>query len=199
MSNVNTKSNVRTIAVTGMLSAVAVVLMYLEIPIPIMTGFIKFDFSDLPALLGAYALGPVAGIIICLIKNVVHLAASQSMLVGELSNFILGSVFVFTAGIVYKKKKSKTGALLGGLCGAMAMGVFSVFSNYLIVYPVYYKLAMPEVVILSLYQAIIPSMKSIMQCLICFNLPFTIVKGLIDVGISMLIYKPLSPLLKGKH
>ena len=183
MSNVNTKSNVRTIAVTGMLSAVAVVLMYLEIPIPIMPGFIKFDFSDLPALLGAYALGPVAGIIICLIKNVVHLAASQSMLVGELSNFILGSVFVFTAGIVYKKKKSKTGALLGGLCGAMAMGVFSVFSNYLIVYPVYYKLAMPEVVILSLYQAIIPSMKSIMQCLICFNLPFTIVKGLIDVGI----------------
>lgn len=124
----------------------------------------------------------MAGIIICLIKNVVHLAASQSMLVGELSNFILGSVFVFTAGIVYKKKKSKTGALLGGLCGAMAMGVFSVFSNYLIVYPVYYKLAMPEVVILSLYQAIIPSMKSIMQCLICFNLPFTIVKGLIDVG-----------------
>ena len=68
MSNVNTKSNVRTIAVTGMLSAVAVVLMYLEIPIPIMPGFIKFDFSDLPALLGAYALGPVAGIIICLIK-----------------------------------------------------------------------------------------------------------------------------------
>ena len=75
MSNVNTKNNVRTIAVTGMLSAVAV-LMYLEIPIPIMPGFIKFDFSDLPALLGAYALGPVAGIIICLIKNVVHLAAS---------------------------------------------------------------------------------------------------------------------------
>lgn len=68
MSNVNTKNNVRTIAVTGMLSAVAVVLMYLEIPIPIMPGFIKFDFSDLPALLGAYALGPVAGIIICLIK-----------------------------------------------------------------------------------------------------------------------------------
>ena len=104
MSNVNTKNNVRTIAVTGMLSAVAVVLMYLEIPIPIMPGFIKFDFSDLPALLGAYALGPVAGIIICLIKNVVHLAASQSMLVGELSNFILGSVFVAFAGIVYKKK-----------------------------------------------------------------------------------------------
>ena len=79
------------------------------------------------------------------------------------------------------------------------MGLFSVISNYFVVYPVYYRLAMPETVILSLYQAILPSMKSIMQCLICFNLPFTIVKGLICVAISMLIYKPLSPLLKGKH
>ena len=69
----------------------------------------------------------MAGIIICLIKNVVHLAASQSMLVGELSNFILGSVFVFTAGIVYKKKKSKPGALLGGLCGDMLKSVFREF------------------------------------------------------------------------
>lgn len=199
MSNVNTKSYVRTVAVTGMLSAVAVVLMYLEIPIPIMPGFIKFDFSDLPALLGAYALGPAAGIIICLIKNIVHLAASQSMLVGELSNFILGSVFVAISGCVYKKKKSKHSALIGGICGAVVMGLFSIVSNYFVVYPVYYKLAMPETVILSLYQAIAPSMKSVLQCLICFNMPFTIVKGFISVGISMLIYKPLSPLLKGKH
>lgn len=129
MSNVNTKNNVRTIAVTGMLSAVAVVLMYLEIPIPIMPGFIKFDFSDLPALLGAYALGPVAGIIICLIKNVVHLAASQSMLVGELSNFILGSVFVFTAGIVYKKKKSKIGAHCLAVYAVPWQWVYSVCSR----------------------------------------------------------------------
>ncbi|MFR4338188.1 MAG: hypothetical protein ACLT33_09265 [Lachnospira pectinoschiza] len=116
------------------------------------------------------------------------------MLVGELSLYSVP--YSCLQQELFIREKSKTGALLGGLCGAMAMGVFSVFSNYLIVYPVYYKLAMPEVVILSLYQAIIPSMKSIMQCLICFNLPFTIVKGLIDVGISMLIYKPLSPLLK---
>ena len=111
MSNVNTKSNVRTIAVTGMLSAVAVVLMYLEIPIPIMPGFIKFDFSDLPALLGAYALGPVAGIIICLIKNVVHLAASQSMLVGELSNFIVSCAYVLPAIWIYDHHKEKKSAL----------------------------------------------------------------------------------------
>lgn len=101
----NTK--VRYITVTAMLSAVAFVLMYLEIAIPIMPSFIKFDFSDLPALLGSFALGPVCGVLICLIKNVLHLAFSNSMFVGELSNFILGAVFVAIAGNIYKHKKTK--------------------------------------------------------------------------------------------
>ena len=177
----NTK--VRYITVTAMLSAVAFVLMYLEIAIPIMPSFIKFDFSDLPALLGSFALGPVCGVLICLIKNVLHLAFSNSMFVGELSNFILGAVFV---------------AVVSGLVAALVMGIVSVFSNYFVVYPVYYKAGMAEEAILQMYQAIAPSMKSVLQCLICFNLPFTIVKGLIAVVICMLIYKPLSPVLKGR-
>ena len=85
-------SRVRYLTVTAMLSTVAFILMYLEIAIPIVPSFIKFDFSDLPALLGSFALGPVCGILICLIKNVLHLAFSNSMFVGELSNFILGSI-----------------------------------------------------------------------------------------------------------
>ena len=184
----NTK--VRYITVTAMLSAVAFVLMYLEIAIPIMPSFIKFDFSDLPALLGSFALGPVCGVLICLIKNVLHLAFSNSMFVGELSNFILGAVFVAIAGNIYKHKKTKTSAVV--------RGIVSVFSNYFVVYPVYYKAGMAEEAILQMYQAIAPSMKSVLQCLICFNLPFTIVKGLIAVVICMLIYKPLSPVLKGR-
>ena len=189
----------RYIAVTGMLAAVSVVLQYLEFPVPFMPPFIKFDFSDLPALLGAYALGPAAGILICLIKNLIHLAVSQSMLVGELSNFILGSVFAFTAGMIYCRKKTKKTALAGGIIGAAAMGLFSIASNYFVVYPVYYKVAMPEEVILQAYQLILPSMDSILQCLICFNLPFTVAKGLIAVAIAMAIYHPLSPILKGKR
>lgn len=198
-ANKNSKKiDSKKIAVTGMLAGVAVVLMYLEFPIPIMPSFIKFDFSDLPALLGAYALGPVAGVVICFIKNLIHLAVSQSMLIGELSNFILGSVFVLIAGMIYKHKKSKTAALWGGVAGAVAMGVFSIASNYFVVYPIYYKVAIPEQVILSLYQAIFPSVQNILMCLVYFNMPFTIVKGLISVAISMVIYKPLSPLLKGE-
>lgn len=190
--------SVRYITVTAMLAAVSFILQYIEISIPIMPSFIKFDFSDLPALLGSFAMGPVCGVLICLVKNVLHLAFSNSMFVGELSNFILGSVFVAVAGLIYKNKKTKTGALVGGIVGALVMGAFSLVSNWFLVYPVYYKV-MPKEVILGAYQAILPSMKSIFQSLVCFNLPFTIVKGLIAVAIAMLIYKPLSPILKGKQ
>ena len=99
---------------------------------------------------------------------------------------------------VYKHKKTKKSAVVSGLVAALVMGIVSVFSNYFVVYPVYYKAGMAEEAILQMYQAIAPSMKSVLQCLICFNLPFTIVKGLIAVVICMLIYKPLSPVLKGR-
>lgn len=192
-------SKVRFITVTAMLSAISFVLMYFEFPIPIMPAFIKFDFSDLPALIGTFAYGPVCGVIICLIKNLLHLMDSNSMLVGELSNFILGAAFVIPAGLIYKFKKTKKSALIGGITGAVFMGIFCVFSNYFIVYPVYYQVAMPQEAILGMYQAILPSMKSILQSLLVFNLPFTIVKGLISVAITMLVYKPLSPILKGRY
>ena len=132
-------------------------------------------------------------------RHLLHLMDSNSMLVGELSNFILGAAFVIPAGLIYKHKKSKRSALLGGITGAVFMGIFCVFSNYFIVYPVYYQVAMPEEAILGMYQAILPSMKSILQSLLVFNLPFTIVKGLISVAITMLVYKPLSPILKGRY
>lgn len=196
----NNKSTfkVRNLTVTAMLSAVAFILMYLEIAIPIIPSFIKFDFSDLPAIIAAFSLGPVYGVVVCLIKNLLHLAFSQSMFVGELSNFILGAVFAFTAGAIYFRNKTKKNALIGGIIAAIVMGVVSIVSNYFVVYPVYYNF-MPEEVILGMYQAILPGMKNILQCLLCFNLPFTIVKGLIAVFITMLIYKPLSPLLKGRN
>lgn len=193
--------NVRNLATAAMLSALAFVLMYFEIAIPVMPSFVKFDFSDLPALLGAFALGPVYGIVIELVKNLLHMAFSQSMFIGELSNFLLGAVFAFVAGFIYKKNKTKKSAVIGGIAGAVVMGLISVVTNYFIVYPVYVQAFFggDESICVAMYQAIAPSMKSLIQCLICFNLPFTIVKGLISVIITRFIYKPLSPILKGRH
>lgn len=201
------KIGVRQITVTAMLSAVAFVLMYLEIPVPVIPSFIKFDFSDLPALLGAFALGPVYGVLIELVKNVLHLVVSQSMFIGELSNFILGATFTFTAGLVYKLNKNKRGAIVGGIVGALVMGIISVPANYFVVYPVYVQAYFSgvEQVCVDMYSAISSGvfhageMKSLLQCLLVFNLPFTVVKGLISVLITMFIYKPLSPLLHGKN
>ncbi len=191
---------VRVLTGTAMLTAVGVVLQYLEISIPIMPSFIKLDFSDLPELIGAFAYGPVAGVVICLLRNLIHMAVSQSGFVGELSNFMLGAVFALTAGLIYKKNKTKKGALIGGLSGAAAMAVISVFTNNFIIYPLYYSvLGFPEEAVLDMYQALLPSVDSIFQALLIFNLPFTFVKALICVLIAMLIYKPISPLLKGKQ
>lgn len=187
----------RLVAGVGMLTAVAVVLQYLEIPIPLMPSFIKLDFSDLPELIGAFSYGPVAGILIALLKNLTHLAVSQSGFVGELSNFLLGAVFSAVAGLIYTKNHTRTGALLAGLIAAVCMALAAFPINYFVIYPLYYSVfGFPENSILAMYQAILPSIHSIADALLIFNVPFTLVKGLLCVGIAMLIYKPLSKLLK---
>lgn len=194
----NTKVNVRLIVGTGMLSALAFVLQYLEFPIPVMPGFIKFDFSDLPALIGAFAYGPVAGILVEFIKNLLHCTVTQSFTVGELSNFILGAIFTGTAGLIYKKNKTKKGAVIGAIVGSLAMGIVSFPSNLFIVYPAYNKF-MPMDAIIGMYSEILPSVGKLWQALLIFNVPFTIVKGLISTLITVLIYKRISPVLKGKN
>lgn len=194
------RGQVRFVTVTAMLSAVAYVLMFLDFSVPFMPGFIKMDLSELPALVGAFAMGPSCGIFVCLIKNLLHLTITSTGGVGELSNFLLGMAFVLPAGLIYKYKKNKKSALTGAITGMVVMGVLSVFSNYFLTYPIYYNF-MSQEAILSAYQAIVPWAKidSILQCLIFFNMPFTMLKGLFSVVITMLVYKPLSPILKGRQ
>ena len=188
--------DVRRMTMTAMLAAVATVLMFFSFSVPLMPGFIKLDFSELPALIAAFAFGPVSGAAVCLIKNLVNLLFTTTGGVGELSNFVLGASFVFTAGTVYKLRRNRTGALIGSVAGAVAMAVIGVFSNYYIVYPVYTAM-MPMEVILGLYQAINPAVETLWDALIWFNLPFTFIKGMCSTAMAFVIYKPLSPVLKG--
>lgn len=199
-NKVQSRVNVRNMTVTAMLSAAAFVLMFLDTAIPLMPSFIKLDLSELPALIASFALGPVWGVIVCLIKNLLHLTMTQTGGVGELSNFILGASFVLPAGLIYHRKKTKGRAIIGALVGALIMGAISFPSNLFVVYPVYYNF-MPKDVIVAAYQAIVPFVKinSIEQCLLFFNVPFTFVKGMISAIITILIYQPLRPLLKGNN
>ena len=179
------KSTTHNLTVAAMLSAVAFILMFIEFPIPMLIpSFVKMDFSDLPALLGAFALGPVYGVVISFMKNLLH---------------IVIKVFSAVAGVIYKHHKSRKTAIIGAIAGAAAMAVFSVPSNYFITYPAYVQFYhMPLEAILGMYQAILPSADSLIKCLVIFNMPFTLVKGLLDAVLCMLIYKPLSPILHGR-
>ena len=206
------RSRTHRIAVTAMLSAAATVLMFLEFPIPfLIPSFVELDFSELPALLAAFSLGPVSGVIVCLVKNVIKgLLFSGTGGVGEMCNFLLGICFVIPAGLIYRYKRTRSGALIGALAGAVIMALCSIPVNYFISYPVYTKF-LPMDVIISMYQEIVqsfngllsragapfalPAVNGLLGCLIAFNAPFTLLKGLLDMGLCFLIYKPLSPLL----
>ncbi len=190
---------IRNLTVTAVMGAIGAALMFFEIPLPFMPSFIKFDFSELPAILTSFALGPIHGIIVCFLKNLLHLPFGSSAGIGEISNFILGAVFTGIAGIIYKHSKTRKGALIGSISGSFSMAIISVATNYFIVYPLYQKvLGMPEEAILGMYRAIMPNCKNLMEALAVFNLPFTLVKGLLVSGICFLVYKKLSVILKGK-
>ncbi len=195
--------DMRVLTAIGMLSAISFVLMLLDFPAPFMPPFIKMDISDLPALIGGLAYGPMAGMMISLIKNVLHLPMSQTAWVGEISNFILSSMFVVTAAFFYKRKKTKKHAIIGSVIGALAMAIASVISNYYIIYPIYSNF-LPIDQIIAMYQEIAPSIGTkgndpLFQCLLVFNAPFTFIKAMLSVVLTIFIYKPLSPILHGRH
>ena len=190
------KSGIRKIAVTAILAAMSSVLMFINFSIPIMPSFIKVDFSELPALIASFTMGPIYGILVCLVKNLVNLFQTSTGGVGELSNFIIGSAFVFTAGIIYKHKKNRMGALIGATVGAALMAIIGLFSNYYIVYPIYMNF-MPIEAIVGMYKAIYPGVKDLFHALVIFNIPFTFLKGMVNTAITFLIYKKISPIIKG--
>ncbi|MBR2370482.1 MAG: ECF transporter S component [Clostridia bacterium] len=192
-----TQANVRKLTTVAIMSAIASVLMIFEFSVPLVPVFLKFDFANLPALLVSFSIGPLAGVTVELIRNAIHLPFSHTAFAGELANFIISAVFVATAGTVYKLVKNRKGAIIGSVSGALASALICLPVNYYISYPVFAKVFAPMDVIMGMYQAILPSVDSLWEALLIFNLPFTFVKGMICVIITFFIYKPLSPILKG--
>ena len=196
-----THDRVRKLTVTAMLAAVGCVLMMLDFPLPMLIpSFVKMDVSELPALLASFSLGPVYGILVCLLKNVLAAIFHGSTGgIGEVCNFLMGAVFVGVAGWIYRHHKTRKTAVLASLAGAVAMAVASVPVNYFLSYPVYAAMFGGMDLILEAYQAINPNVDGLLACLVMFNLPFTLLKGLIDAALCFFIYKPLSPILHGRR
>ena len=190
-------SKSRYLTLVAIFSAISFGLMFLDFAIPaVIPSFVKMDFSELPALIASFALGPTAGVLVCFIKNLIHLSITTTSGVGELANFLIGAALVFPAGMIYKYHHNRKFAIIACFAGAIIMGLVSYPINLWITYPFYYNF-MPKEVILGMYQAILSWVDSIELSLLVFNLPFTMVKGLAVALITVLVYKPLSPIIHG--
>lgn len=185
---------------TAIMSAIAAILMlpFLEIPVPFMPPYIKFDFSDFPALFAGITAGPLWGVLVCLVKNLIHIPMGSTGGIGEVANFAIGAVYVLTSSLIHLKLKKRAGILAGGALGSLAMAAAAFPVNYFIVYPVYVRLYFGGSVdaVVGTYKEILPWIDSLPAALLIFNTPFNIVKGLILTLIAVLAYSSLYPLLQ---
>lgn len=181
----------------SLLSVMGFLLMYIELPLPLFPDFLKIDVSDLPALLGAFALGPVEGVIIELMKNILKgLFGTQTAFVGETANFLVRSVMVFTAGLIYRKNKSRKSAIAGLTIGTVIMSVVAAIGNLYIFLPLYEKvLHIPLVAFVEMAQKINPAITNINTYIIWAIIPFNLIKGVFVSAITVAVYKSVSPIL----
>lgn len=195
----NSRRYTSYIARIAVLSALAVVIAMFETPLPGFPPFLQIDFSEIPVLLAAFALGPWSAVAVELIKNLLHLPTTSTVGIGEMANFLVGSFFAIPAGYIYKLNKNKKGAFIALSAGTVSMAVFAAIFNYFILLPLYAAvLKFPIDAIVAMGTKANGMIVSV-QSLIAFAiLPFNLIKGVIISVLVMLMYKKLSPLLHAK-
>ncbi|EOU2019348.1 ECF transporter S component [Clostridium perfringens] len=163
----------------SLLSAIAVILMYIDFPVIPIFPWLKIDLSDVPALMGAFAFGPLAGVIIELMKNLLILIVkgTGTGFVGELANFLVGVALVWPAALVYKKNKTKKTAILGMVLGVLCIEVVGILANVYLLLPAY-GMAM--------------SKAELMQYVTVGLIPFNGIKSILVCGITYALYKKVS-------
>ena len=196
------KLTTKMITQIGMLGAIATVLMLFEIPLPFAPSFYEIDFSEVPVLIGAFTMGPLAGALIELVKIILNFLINGTMTagVGEIANFIIGCSFCVPAGIIYKKNKTRNGAILGMIFGTVFMTVLGCFVNAYILLPTYAAaFKMPTDGLIALGTAVNESINSLLTFVMLAVVPFNLLKGILVSIIVLCIYKKISPILKLHH
>lgn len=196
MKNYFTTSRITKIA---MLSALACVLMMLEFRLPFLPPFYKLDFSEIVVLIGGFAMGPLAAVLIEAFKVILNLIFSptETAFVGEIANFLIGCSFTFTAALYYQKHKTKKSALVSMILGTIVMCVVGAIMNAFILLPVYsYFYGMPLEALIDMGTAVNASITSLETFVIFATTPLNLIKGVLNCVIVTIIYKRVSPLLK---
>ena len=193
----------RKIAMIGLFSAIAVVLHIFDFPILFLApGFYKLDFSEIPALIGAFAFGPVAGVMIefCKILLKLVIKGTSTAFVGDLANFTIGCSLVLPASIIYMFKKTKKTAVISCVAGSVFMTVFGTMFNGIYLLPAFSALfGMPMEAILAMGTEINGNINSV-STFVCYAVaPINVIKSVAASVVTLLVYKPLSPILKNAH
>ena len=188
----------RKIALIGVFSAIAAVLHMLDFPIPFAPSFYKMDFSEIPALIGAFAFGPVAAVMIEFCKIVLKLLfkGTSTAFVGDLANFIIGCSFLLPASILYFFRKTKKNAIIGCVAGTLVMTVFGSAFNAIYLIPKFAQLyGLPLESIIEMGHAINPAINSVSTLALFAVVPMNLLKGAAVSVVTVLVYKKLSPIL----
>ena len=187
-------ANITRIAILAALSAI---LYLIEIPV---VAFYKLDVSNLPALLGGFAMGPIPGVIILLIKDLTGMLHSSSMYVGELADFIMGAAIVLPSAIIYRRNRTRKGAMIGMLTGVVVAIVVAVLVNWQIMLPFYSTaFGMPMEAVVGMAQKAVPAVDTVWKLLLYITAPFNLLKGAVLSLLTFLLYKRLAPLLHGRR
>ena len=196
--------NTRKIAMVGMFSAIAMILMLFEFPLPFAPGFYELDFSELPILVGTFAFGPTAGVLMEFVKILLKLfiKGTSTAFVGDLANFVVGCSLILPASLVYAFRKNKKSAIAACITGTLVMTVFGTAFNAVYLLPTFaemFHMSMDE--LLAMGAAVNPLMTegSLLSFVAVCVAPINLIKGVSVSLVTMLIYKPLSPIIKTGH
>lgn len=199
---VKSNGKIQFMTQVAMLSALAAILMLFEVPLPFLApSFYKMDLSELPVLIGAMAMGPLAGVVIEFIKILLNLVmnGSQTAMVGETANFLIGCALVVPASMIYKMKKTRKRAIVGMLLGTIFMTLIGCLLNALVLLPAYAKaFGTPIESFIEMGRAINPSIKGMWSFVFLAVAPFNIIKGFVVSAVTLLLYKHISRLLKAQ-
>lgn len=200
VSRHSTQYNVRRIAFVGIFGAIAAILMFIEFPLFFAPSFYQLDFSEVPVLIGAFAYGPVAGILIELIKNLIHflIKGSATAGIGELAAFIIGIALILPASVIYRMGKTKKRAIIGMIIGTITMTVVGCLFNAFVLLPTYAKaFGMPIDSLIEMGTAVNSAVHDLFTFAVLCVAPFNLLKGAVVSVITLLLYKRISSLIKG--
>ena len=196
------KTKVNKLVLMGMMSAVAVVLMYFDFPLPfIAPAFYKLDFSEVPVLIGSFMLGPCAGVVIEAVKVILHicLKGTQTAFVGDFANFILGCMYIIPASVVYHMFKTKKMAIVGLVVGGITFIISGTVLNAYYLLPKYSELyGMPIESFIAMGNAINGSINDVFSFVAIAVAPFNFIKSAIDGVVTTFLYKHLSKHIKAQ-